>query len=745
MPVTSPRYHLPFLVCLVALTLAFGCQRDPLPSKGKPPAPCPEEGPCDFEARSDMEVATARAAAEIIDVSAPVQVAALPPDDPEYITMIGGIRERLLMLEGVREVAINGKQLTLITEGGYPYMWHIGDDMGRPLSKDTIAMLTSPPDDLEARIGRLLAAAREDSETRSLALVTEAKPREENQKKRARMFAPFAWHFADWIDTDAQFGSVRDELVKRRDYQGEGRVEIITRDLPYPREDITIETGLLPFHGWQARDFVWIQTHGHGDWFMLASGIVIGAKQRKERDLSSPPEDRFDEVRAYGIDCEEFRGQFTNEIPPGVHCFSHHANAVEGAIDDSFTIHALAVDAYYLTRAGSSPSGARGIYMFESCATMKNFDTSPDKQSFLGEQSVIIGADGSISASNPFPTVFAEILIDSNTTSTRTYANFTPDWYTTKDFPGVLRHYPSTRGLRVAEAITLLEAGAREDEHLTDGTEIPVELDEEGRPRLLSLDVIVRGVNPGALSKSIHGVPYMFEADLKGTHGLWELEVMETGADGDIISSLTEGEHPLTSLEAVDITPGGADIPGNTRRAPLKLRFNRDIDTDEPIYLKAVVKLPEGGESVHTVRITPKPIEATWRLRASGEHTEEVEEYYLVSEHTEVLSRLSLYLTDSQESFTGMSGPTEVDLSIRGFDGMPGTFSGAGSVAMSVFFRDLNISCNDASASVDLTRFASHKDLAGTFASGDAIVCKQDEAPLSIAITGSFLYKDSEL
>lgn len=672
---------------------------------------------CSWSLQSELDLAHYHDALEVIDAHIDKEAADLSPSDPAFQAMMSTIMSELEKLEGVKDVSVDGRWIQFtVLPGHYAHDVAIGLDL--PLSSEVGKQLASAPEDLEGRITRLFGSV----EVKRQALVTQTATPLPRQMKRARFFAPWNWYFEEFTMAKGEFAHFRKELAKRRDYQAPGSIEVITRESPWVPDEEHLDEGLLPFTGWSELDLINVVTHGKNAPLRLSTGIVIGSERGG------------DKANLVGITCEEL---WRSRVPRGIRCNKRLEIAVEGEEED-FTLYVILVDQRFLENHGSKLADTRSILILEACSTLKSIAQDALLQQFIGQETVIYGGDEYVEATSVATFRYQIALLTFGLPTHIAYALLEEEDHTSHFGGGIYRLYPETKGLRAAEVISLHAPG--EEGHLKDGSTLPVELDDEGRPRLLKVDARYFGVLTQDIDKTLFGAPQRYE--IQDDPSLWVTRVEEMSGTGE---DATSKGNLLGEPRTLFTNPRPVDTGLTEFKKELQLEFDRDLDTSDPIHLMATVELPEGGISTHTVSITPIPLEATWSLQgnevtprgtARGEYVDAL--------HQEALGRLSIYLRDDQQAFLSQDGAYEVSLTIPGFKGTPGTYNGEnavpGWVSIDIEYREQDVRCVSARSTVELTRWESEEVFSGAFTTGSDTLCYVgDQAAQASPLSGTFL------
>lgn len=668
------------------------------------PRPCVEGEGCSWSLQSEESArAGQRAVDEMLEALSGSHT--LPYEEREALTRAA--IAKVQALPGIEQVERAGSGILITTDAGYTF----GVDIAEELPPGALEKLASPPADIEGILSRTLATQ---------ALVSENASPLGKEKKRARLVAAWNWQFEEDVEELAEI------LREVRDYDHPQGVEVFDFDNPWPQDEVDMARRLDAFRGWSGYDLIYVSAHGleQGTDFRINTGIVIGYKT----DKASEP---------VGYDCLRLRRVASMEF--GIGCTGHRGGDV--VLPDSgqevFGVYTLTLGTYWLTNSGSSLKGSRTLALFTACEILARERFDAFGAFFLGEESVLFAPDDVVTAREGTEAALLTELVTHGFTTKEAYARMDQAMLTSLRTPGVYRLLPRQAALRIVEVITMIDPAR--DDRLEDFDTLPVEFDEEGRPRLLSLTLEYVGVNESARDEEIYGERYTSEPETRA--GLWLTDITELdGPDGEPIRSLLIGpKDPIMSPHLV-LLEGGFQLP-------VKLAFDRDLDTDEPVHIRATTRLPEGGESHHTLTITPKPIESAWTLLGNGQTSEREEGYYVDALHQRQLDRLSVYLREDQEAFIQQDGDVEVSLTIPGFDGAPGTYSGQGGgtgwVLVDIEYNLQDIRCYSAKSTVELTTYEDEDNFTGTFATGDDTICYfQDEPVMEAApFSGRFLLK----
>lgn len=665
---------------------------------------------CSWSLQSETDLAHYREALDIIDANTDGATAKLSSQDKAYKEMMASISTALERHDSIENVVVDQRWIRFtVLPGGYPHDVVIG--MEQPIPLEAGKQLAKAPEDLEERIERLF----ESVAPRKQALVTEAARPLPYQKKRARMLAPWNWYFEPYSNTRAEFAHFRGELERLRDYQSPGDVEVHIRKSPWVPKEENAEEGFLPFMGWGELDLISVFTHGKNAPFRLSAGIVVG------HDPGG------DAARREGISCEEL---WRTRVPRGVFCSAWTEIAVEGD-EEKHTLYVLGVDQRFLEKHGSKLSDTQSVLILESCSTLKDVEKDLLVQGFFGSKSAVYGGDETVEPSEA-PVKFLTALATLGLPTHIAYALMTEEDHTSFFGGGVYRLFPATASLRLAEVISLHAPG--EDEHLKDGATLPVELDDEGRPRLLKVDARYFGVLTQDIDKTLFGAPQRYE--IQDDPSLWVTRVEEMSGPGE---DATSRGNLLGEPRTLFTNPMPVDSGLTEFKKELQLKFDRDLDTTEPIYLMATVELPEGGISTHTVYITPIPLEATWSLEGNEVTPGGVARGHFVQGlHQETLKRLSVYMRDDGESFLAGNSAHVVDLTLTGFEGSPGTYT---NTLVNIRYGAPDVRCVSATGRVELEAYTDADHFEGSFVTGADTVCYvQDEPAMDASpLTGTFL------
>lgn len=708
-------------ILFTLLLLVVSCGKDePEPSSSPEAEVCDPMSPagCSWSLQSEQDIAHYNEALGVIDRHIDKQAATLAPSDPEYQAMMATIVAELKKLDGIEGVSADERWIQFMTlPGKYGHDVVIGLDA--PLSGEVGEQLAVAPADLERRIERLF----ESLETRRQALVTQTANPLPRQMKRARFFAPWNWYFEEFTHSKREFMHFRDELSKRRDYREPGSIEVIVRESPWVPDDESLEEGLLPFTGWSQFDLINVATHGKNDPLRLSTGIVIGNERGGDPD------------NLIGITCKEF---WRTKVPRGIRCTKHTDVLIDGE-EETFTLYEVLVDQRFLENHGSKLADTRSILILEACSTLKAIEQDPLFQAFIGPDTVVYGGDEFVLATSNATFRYQYALLSFGLPTHLAYALLDEEDHTSHFGGGVYRLYPEKGGLRASEVISL--HAPDEYEPLQPGATLPVELDDEGKPRLLRVSANYFGVLTQDIDKTLFGVPQMY--DIQDDPALWSTNIEEMSGPG---KGATSKGDLLGGSKTLFSSPEPVKVDPTTFEKEFLLKFDRDLDTSDPIYLKATVELPEGGESVHTVEITPIPLESTWALKGNEATPRGVARgEYVDALHQEALGRLSIYLRDDQQAFLSQDGAYEVSLTIPGFEGTPGTYNGEnagpGWVAIDIRYREQDVHCVSAKSTVELTRYESEDVFSGTFTTGEDTLCYVGDEPAveTSPLSGEFL------
>lgn len=371
---------------LLTLLVMAGCgeEGEEFAPARLPPAPCVEGDACDHRRLSEQEIKIiGRVHASIADVEGG-EAAALDTSDAAYIAYMDALVAVIQGIEGTGEVTHEGRYITFTTsEGGYSHKIHVG--MGERPSPSGAAALRAPPDDLEPR---LMAMAR-DMNTRRQALVAQGKVERDAEKKEALTVYPWDWYYG--ATNNSGVGAA---VTGYRDYTSGDRkrfLEDVRVGSAYPiaaggRADIQPE--LRGFMDWALRSFVYVRTHGSRLDLTLSTGVIIGREPtgmaRKRR----------------GYSCEEFYSTPSFHIP-GMTCQLFQRVTIQGEDGGEesrdYDLYVLAVNRLFLETFGSSLSKSRTLLELEACSILEHPETK-SLDAFLGERSVLISSDNSISA-----------------------------------------------------------------------------------------------------------------------------------------------------------------------------------------------------------------------------------------------------------------------------------------------------------------------------------------------------------
>lgn len=666
---------------------------------------------CSWSLQSELDLAHYHDALEVIDAHIDKEAADLSPSDPAFQAMMSTIRAELEKLEGVKDVSVDGRWIQFtVLPGHYAHDVAIGLDL--PLSSKVGKQLAKAPEDLEERITRLFQSV----EVKRQALVTQTANPLPRQMKRARFFAPWNWYFEEYTMAKGEFAHFREELAKRRDYQTPGSIEVITRESPWIPDEESVDEGLLPFTGWSELDLINVITHGKNAPLRLSTGLVIGNERGGMAE------------NLVGMTCGEF---WRLQAPRGIRCHKRLDVVIDGE-DEDFTTYELLIDQRFLENHGSRLSNTRSILILEACSTLKDIQKDPLLQAFIGQDSVVYGGDEDVASTSVATFRYQIALLTFGLPTHIAYALLEEEDHTSYFGGGVYRLYPETKGLRAAEVISLHAPG--EEGHLKDGSTLPVELDDEGRPRLLKVDARYFGVLTQDIDKTLFGAPQRYE--IQDDPSLWVTRVEEMSGPGE---DATSKGNLLGDPRTLFTNPMPVDSGLTEFKKELQLKFDRDLDTTDPIYLMATVELPEGGISTHTVYITPIPLEATWSLEGNEVTPGGVARGHFVQGlHQEALARLSVYMRDDGESFLAGNSAHVVDLTLTGFEGSPGTYT---NTLVNIRYGAPDVRCVSATGRVELEAYTDADHFEGTFVTGADTVCYVRDEPAMDAspLSGTFL------
>lgn len=725
--------HCAFIATLASFML-FACEgEEDAHDDARPPREvrdCPRT-PCDITYMSAEENETAQRIEGVLVAEIKArELSRKESKDPAFIQGIGEVVAVIDALAGVRKVSAERRWIHYWTEpGGYRHDLRVADPVSIP-AHAAEALLTREPD---VRASLRVHYELTELTIRQQALIARGDRDPFEQGKQARLLSLWNWYTKAVADKREVYRTLSGELAAWRDYQEpRGGITIGINDDPWlpgatEEEDSAQQENFKRAHahftGWSELSLLYLTSHGHEEGFHISTGYVLGWAEEPvpEGFMEGDGGDRR------GLNCADF---WATRPPVGYRCDRHPGHTFEdrGKEGKTYTLYTLGFDHRHLARVGSDLADGGTILVTQACGTLKDIESDPVRKTFLGDRSVTMGGDGDMFASNDYPDDFVFDLITFNQPSNVVYSFIDPARLRQDSEAGVYRHYPSSRGARVAEAISIALPGTGVP--LADGDVVPVIYDEEGRPRGFELELLYGGVLFESFSVDIGGVPYAAARD--DGPAFWETRVFETsGAGGAREAELTRAPFYPFARETVSY-----DTP-TTEGALVLLTNDRDILTDDPITLLAVTSLPEGGESYHSVTITPDPIQARWSIEARGEELAyEAREDFVEADYRESIERLTIFLREDQDALVGMDGEVKVDIVITGFQGGEGLYGGGGQATMSLEIKSLDLRCSSSSASVQIDRFEDQDHLSGSFIA-DGMYCGAEKAPLDLS--GNFM------